>query len=638
MKKFTALLLCLIMAIGILAGCSSLDEGEKGATISMYLSSFPQTLDPGLVQLNSDVDEILGLIFEPLTTIDENGKVVGALAEEWYSFYDTREEAYQMKFKLKTTYWSDKIRVSADDVIYAWKRILSPETESPYASMLYPIKNAKLVKTGIMTSDDLGLAATNYDELVVTFENNYNIDLFAETVSNIHLAPVREDIVVRALKDTGDESSTSSAAETSSEAESSTDGSTIGSIVPKSKDWAANAATIVCNGPFTVKGYDEGSKIVLERNAYYMREEDDYLDKYVLPYRIVCKYQTGLLKNDRTPDVDEMQFQAQRFKNKEIFYLGGFNKDTFKEFQKDIETTRTLNSYVYYFNTQNELLKDQRVRQALSVALDRSKIVSEITGTGEVAATGYVPYGVFDSNRKDLKKDFRTVGGEMNSKTADLDKANDLLKQANAKKGTITITYLIPESDSIIKKYQKLVKITNVYEDIANYAKSVWEGLGYKVNLRGLTPVEYLKALYSRDFDVLGINNIMDSVDAFAYLAPFSKYYSGTSVSIDFTKPAYSTHYTGLANDEYDELIDSIALNSDRNDRIAKLHEAEKMFTELCPATALFYYSSSYVKSDDLKNVETTFFGYKYFNDLKLKNYREINAREESLEAAENAK
>jgi oligopeptide transport system substrate-binding protein len=633
MKKCIALLLCLIMAVGILAGCSSLDEGEKGAAISMYLASFPQTLDPAVVQLNSDVTEILGLIFEPLTTIDEDGKVVGALAEEWHSFYDSREDVYQMKFKLKATAWSDKRPVTADDVIYAWKRILSPETESPYASMLYPIKNAMKVKTGVMTSDDLGLAAAHDDELVVTFEKNYNIDLFAETVSNIHLAPVREDIVVRALKDTGDESKSKSEA-ASSEATSSESSPGNTAIVPRANDWAANAATIVCNGPYTVKAYDEGSKIVLERNSYYMREDDDYLDKYVLPYRIVCKYQTGLLGGEKTPDVNEQQFQAERFKNNGIFYLSSFNKDTYKEFGSEIEKTRTLNSYVYYFNTQNELLKDQKVRQALSVALDRSKIVSEITGTGEVAATGYVPNGVFDADRKSLKNDFRTVGGELNSTTADMNKANELLKQANAKKGTLTITYLIPESTSQIKNFQKSVKFTNVYEDIANYAKSVWEGLGYKINLRGLTPVDYLTALYNKDFEILGINNIMNSVDAFAYLAPFSKYFSGTAVSVDFTQQAFSTHYTGLENDEYDKLFESIVEMSDRNERISKLHEAEKLFNELCPATALFYYSSSYVKSDDLKNVETTFFGFKNFNDLKLKNYREINALEESLEEA----
>lgn len=625
------------MAVGIFAGCTTLNEGEKGATISVYLSSFPQTLDPALVQLNSDVDEILGLIFEPLTTIDEDGKVVGALAEEWYSFYDSREDAYQMYFKLKSTSWSDKRKVSADDVIYAWKRILAPETDSPYASLLYPIKNAKKVKNGEMTSDDLGLAAANDDLLVVTFEKDYNIDLFAEAVANVHLSPIREDIVVRTLKE-ADESSTSSSGEESnqtSETSSDSGNTAISKVIPKAKDWAASAATIVCNGPYTVKAYDEGSKIVLERNSYYMREDDDYLDKYVLPYRIVCKYQTGLLGNERTPDVDEYQFQAERFKNGKIFYLGGFNKDTYNEFKKDIETTRTLNSYVYYFNTQSELLKDQRVRQALSVALDRNKIVSEITGTGEVAATGYVPYGVFDADRKSLKNDFRTVGGEMNSASGDMEKAKALLSEANAKKGTLTITYLIPESATQQKNFKNRVKFTNVYEDIANYAKSVWEELGYTVNLRGLNPTEYLTALYNRDFEVLGINNIMDSVDAFAYLAPFSKYFSGTAVSVDFTKEAYSTHYTGLENDEYDKLIDSILSLTDRKERIAKLHDAEKMFTELCPATALFYYSSSYVKSDDLKNVETTFFGYKNFNDLKLKNYREINAIEESLEAEE---
>ncbi|HOJ47401.1 MAG TPA: ABC transporter substrate-binding protein [Bacillota bacterium] len=633
MKKITALLLCLIMAVGIFAGCTTLKEGEKGATISVYLSSFPQTLDPALVQLNSDVDEILGLIFEPLTTIDENGKVVGALAEEWYSFYDTREDAYQMYFKLKQTSWSDKRPVSADDIIYAWKRILAPETDSPYASLLYPIKNAKMVKTGLMTSDDLGLAAANSDLLVVTFENDYNIDLFAEAVANIHLAPIREDVVVRAYKE-GEESSKSSSEEDNTET-SSDSGGAISKIVPKAQDWAASAATIVCNGPYTVKAFDEGSKIVLERNPYYMREEDDYLDKYVLPYRIVCKYQAGLLGNERMPDVDEYQFQAERFKDGRIFYLGGFNKDTYNEFKKNIETKRTLNSYVYYFNTQSELLKDQRVRQALSVALDRSKIVNEITGTGEVAATGYVPYGVFDADRKSLKNDFRTVGGEMNSKTGDMEKAQSLLREANAKKGTLTITYLIPESATYYRNYKSRVKITNIYEDIANYAKSVWEQLGYTVNLRGLHPTEYLTALYNRDFEILGINNIMDSVDAFAYLAPFSKYFSGTAVSVDFTKEAYSMHYTGLESDEYDELIDSILKLTDRKERVAKLHEAERMFTELCPATALFYYSSSYVKSSDLKNVETTFFGYKNFNDLKLKNYREINAIEESLEAEE---
>lgn len=611
MKKIIALLLCFFLFATFLAGCSTLKEGEKGASISAYFASFPQTLDPAIVQLNSDVSQILGLIFESLTRIDEDGKVVGGLAEKWYYSYDTREEEHKMFFELKETAWSDKRPVSADDVVYAWKRILMPETESPYAAMLFPLKNAKAVKAGFMTTDDLGLAAADDKLLEVTFEQKYDVDLFAETVSNIHLCPIREDIVARALNSEDDESKAS-------------DEDIIDErIVPKSRDWAASAATLVSNGPYRVQALDEGSKLVLERNTYYLRDDDHSLDKYVIPYRIVCLFQEHN-QNEDSSHTAQLEYQAQRFNDEKIFYLSGFTKDTYSKFSEDIETSKTLNSYVYYFNTKNEVLSDSKVRRALSVALDRNKIANEVTGTGEIAATGYVPSGVFNTNRKD---DFRKAGGDLNSASADIEKAESLL---GGKKGSFTLTYLIPESKDLLKQYNKKVKYTNVYEDIAKYAKDVWESIGFNVELRGLNPTDYLKALYDRDYDVLGINNIINSTDAFAYLAPFATHYSGSYVPIDFEADAYTPHYTNLENGEYDSLIDAIVFESNRDERAKKLHEAEEMFTDLCPATALYYYTSSYVVSNDLKNVKTEFYGWKNFNKLKLKNYREINSIEEA--------
>ena len=105
MKKFIALTLVTIMALVALAGCSSLKEEEKGANISVYMSSFPYCLDPAVVQLDADTIQILGLVYEGLTAINENGKVVGALAENWYSYYDTVYDEYQMFFELKDSYW-----------------------------------------------------------------------------------------------------------------------------------------------------------------------------------------------------------------------------------------------------------------------------------------------------------------------------------------------------------------------------------------------------------------------------------------------------------------------------------------------------------------------------------------------------
>ncbi len=601
MRRFATLLLSVVLLIGVLAGCTSLKDDEKGAVISMYLSSYPQTLDPGLVQLDHDVTQLLGLIFQSLTAIDNKGNVVGALAYDWYPYYDKVYGEYKMYFKLKETGWSDKRPVSADDVVYAWTRILDPDTESPYAAMLYPIKNAKDVKAGTMTVFDLGLAAVNSDLLEITFEEDYDVELFAETVSSIHLAPLREDIVVRAEKN--------------------------------DEDWAASAATIICNGPYRIQGQDEGEKLVLERNAYYLREEDDHLDKYVLPYRIVCLYQEDMVgtRGDLDEVRTQIQYQTKRFEEDNIFYLSGFDKDSYSKYSNDIETMQTPNAYVYYFNNQNELLADHRVRAALSVAINRQKLVDEVTATGEQAATGFVPPLVFD---KDSKSSFRKVGGDLYNTSADIDKAKGLLSEAKVRGGSFTLTYLIPESKSLQTSYSNRVNYSNVYEDVAKSVKADWETLGFTVTLKGLYPDEFKQALYTREYDVIGLNNIINSTDAFAYLAPFAKHYSGSKISIDFEADAFTLHYTNFDNDEYEELVDSVVHVSDRAKRAEILHTIEAMLVEQSPATALFYYNRSYVMSDKLSKVEETYFGYNTFDRTKLKNYRDINAAEDAASGA----
>ncbi len=81
-------------------------------------------------------------------------------------------------------------------------------------------------------------------------------------------------------------------------------------------------------------------------------------------------------------------------------------------------------------------------------------------------------------------------------------------------------------------------------------------------------------------------------------------------------------------------MIDSIVYVSDKTQRVKLLHDAEQKFTELCPATALYYYTSNYVASDLLKKIDVNYFGFKIFDKLKLKNYREINSIEEEEEKA----
>ncbi len=616
MKRFIALTLVALMALVALAGCSSLKEDEKGANISVYMSAFPNCLDPAVVQTNADVTQIFGLIYEGLTAVDENGKVVGALAEDWYYEFDNVHKEHKMFFELRSdAYWNDGRKVSADDIVYAWKRILEPGFESPYASLLFPIENAKAYKNGSteISVDDLGISAYEDELLCITFERrydedgndlgSYDIDLFAEQVSCIGLVPLREDIITDAEKN-----------------------------AENGQTWDDIAASIVCNGPYGVKNLEEGIRLVLERNSSYGRETDQALDKAVKPYRITITYQPNTIDGKVEEPKSEIDFQMDRFDNENIFFMSAFNKDSYAVYSEDVkDVVDMMSTYVYYFNTENELLASKEVRQALSMALDREKIVSEVTGSGEKAVTGYVPTGVFNTGRKN---DFREVGGDLYSTGADTDKAKELL--SGAKKGTIKIAYLIPDSKDFITDYRSKVKLENVYQLIAEHTKGVWEELGYTVELEGLYEPQYREALSNRTYDVIGVTNVVNSVDAYAWLSPFASRYSGCKVTPSLDgEDTYTAHQTNWENEEYDAIMDKVCYENDREIRAELLHEAEKILADECPATALFRYTNGYVKSGKLSGIGDTFyFGYRNFNDLSLKGWREINAAEEEASNA----
>lgn len=636
MKKVLALALCLCLGFLFLTACGLKDD-EKGANIQIYLADFPQTLDPALLQANSDTTQLLSLLFEPLTRMDDDGKVKSALADDWYGEYDKVNQEYAIYFELNESQWSNGTGVTADDVIYAWKRILSPDTESPYAPLLYCIKNAKAVKSGVMTSDDLGITAEDDHLLKVVFEDaksfteelqeEYGIhpyvydeetfdaacDRFAETASNIHLAPVSENVVKRYTDYKSEEDK---------------------SRVYQWGDYSA--ASIISNGKFKVQAFVPGNRLILERNNYYRYDEDNAIDKYVTPYRLSIYYYEGQLRYSTDEEnMRQEDYQTQRYNNGEIYMLTSFTKDTYNSFKKDIETASTTNGYAYLFNTKT--ITDPAVRQALAAALDRSAIVNDVTGTGEVAATGYVPTNVFNTDRK--SKDFRTVGGDLYADYS-MDRAKELLGGA---RGSYKLIYLIPDDFSRYNTTQFSSKTQlanavwnyNVYEDIANYAVSRWSELGINVTATGMVYTEYQKALQEGNFDIIGYNVIMDSTDALAYLAPYATMYSGRKVEINLESAGYTLSYTGLDSREYDAIIDRATYTANADDRAAALHEAEAMLNDLCPATMLFYYTNSYVSSSKLSKIgDADYFGCLSLDSLKLSDWRKVNAREEANSVA----
>ena len=554
MKKLICALLTAAMCATLFAGCSTLKGEEKGATINVYIGSEITDFDPALAYIDDSAVKVLGLVYEPLTRINAKGKVENALMKSYKTIENEEKNDYRMEITIKETKWSDGRAVTADDVVYAWKCILDPEFSCAAASLLFDIKNAFDVKMGDSSIDDLGLAAVDTDVIEVQFEGKVDYDLFLENLACLALVPLREDVVVRY------------------------------------ENFGTKVSSMVSNGPFAVKGLSEGESLMLERNVYYYRDtdNDDALDKYVLPYRLVIDY---------TMSEDEL---TAAYENDEIYYLGDIALDKRADYEDDAEISDLLSTHSYIFNTTNELFASADVRNALSLALDREAIADIVTYAE--AATGLIPDAVYD---KKVGDSFRENGGDLIAVSADAAGAKSLLA---GKSGSFTITCRSNAADIAI----------------AEYCKDAWKALGFDVSIKKLDAADYMEAYVAGDYDVIAVDYQSLSTDAFGALAVFAPKYSGMGIDIQNDNYDPVPYIPGYANDDYSALIDSALAEKDREARSSILHDAEKLLMDDMAIMPIIYNQDAYVfNSKVLSKVKDYYMGYRNFNRLTMKNWRD---------------
>ena len=178
MKRFLALLLALTFSIFCFVGCTKIGEDGNGAEIDVYLGTKPLNLDPAIAYTDENAVQILNLIFEGLFRLNANGKLEKALCKKYEVYQNARTGIKEMKITINTTHWSDGSEVQANDIVYAWRRILDPDFNSPAASMLYAIRGAKSAKLGETSIYDIGVYPSSKNTVVVEFEDNADVNEF----------------------------------------------------------------------------------------------------------------------------------------------------------------------------------------------------------------------------------------------------------------------------------------------------------------------------------------------------------------------------------------------------------------------------------------------------------------------------
>ena len=625
MKRVFALLLCAATLLTTLVGCAEKDEEYKGQYITTYLTDNVYDLDPAHAYNNEALANVVGLMFDTLFKLDEKGKVKKSLVKSYEIHEDENADEYYMEIYLKDTCWSDGTPISANDVVFAWKRLLEVDANFEAACLLFDIKNARAAKEGDMSIDDVGIYPEETQMLKVTFEGPIDYDHFIRNLTSLALAPLRENVVT------------------------------------KSDDWAKKPGTMVCSGPFklsrvnlksdpTVKYYDATHKeldeisgeyvygkdctqqtitdFMLERNNYYYRDaEEDSLFKSVKPYKICVDCSM----------TDEQLLAA--YDAGMIMYIGdipmSLRKDTSiaKAAKKDSYSLSTnsiyLNQKALVDDGSEEgyaLFADAKVRQALSMVIDRQALAAAIVYAE--AATGLIPTGIYETDS--AKKKFRDAcNASYTALNVDEDAAKALLREAgitNAAKYSFSLT---------------CAAYDEVHCFIAETVAEAWNKLGFKVtvNKRGTiinndyykhtdsTPADICDDLYAEDlragrFEAIVFDYVAYSADAFSMLAPIAKTFSGRGMDMSDTENYILTpHITGYDSHEYNVLMENIHAEKTISKRADMYREAEAMLMEDMPVIPVVFNYHATVTSSKLKSVSSTYFLSANFQKAKISSY-----------------
>lgn len=584
MKKILSLLLAVVMLLSCMFVLSSCGEPkDPGAEISVYLGEAIYDFDPSDYYVSSNAEQVMSLLYEPLFKLNAKGKLECAAAEE----YTVDEENRKIVIALRESYWSDDIRVKADDYIYAWREVLlNPSNPNPAAALLYDIENAYETKIGKVSYAEFGAVKSEIYEITISYREGADYEQLLKNLASVATSPLRQDMV--------------SASKTY---------------------WSKDISTIVTNGPFKIENVDyELGDFTLARNlGYHQPSTAKKYTKIVNPAALV-----SLMTKDGKLDLTYADIE-----NKAVFYMGDATLADRRENSDKAVTAMDASTYTYVFNTENPLFAKKEVRKALSLALDRA-LIADTVSFGK-AANGFLT----DAAAKSL----------YGKKTEDRISADHAKNLADAKALINTVDFT-----GLSKAFTLTVNNDEESVAIAELAKVAWAELGFTVTVKkvgavkstvvdstlneemtildsGIQTIVKEASYGKRNFDVVAVDWQMYSNDAFVALAGFTSTMNGCGT--DFTTGSARKNISGWTNTDYDQYIALAYAAKTEEERAEALKAAEKILIDSAPVAPIIFNESFAFVSRDLSKLTVDGFGNFVFTDVKQKHYRDYLNSEE---------
>ncbi|CDH21639.1 OppA-like, oligopeptide transport protein (ABC superfamily, peri_bind) [Xenorhabdus bovienii str. kraussei Quebec] len=460
--------------------------------------SEPVSLDPHKSDSSSEFD-ILHDFFERMVAIDKKDKIIPALAERWET-NDNKTWVFHLRKGIK---WSDGSPITAHDVVFSWRRMVTPDTISPYGSYLVQatVVNAYDVLSGKKKPEELGVKALDDATIEVTL-GRPKADLL-QMMAHPVMSPISEKVIRK-----------------------------------YGNKWT-QPEFFVSNGPFKLSEWIVNEKIVGVRNSYYWDDKHTVINK--VTYLPLSDYKADL----------------NRYMAGELDISNGGPSDFFptlkKKFGDQFHISPIMSVYYYLFNTQKPPFNDVRVRQALTLALDRAIITDKVLGNGQKPAFDVVYPG---SGGIFLKHpDYASWTQEQR-----VAKAKSLLNEAD-----------FNENNPL--KFTLLYNTSDTHKKIAIAASSMWKkNLGVEVVLQN----QESKSLY----DTMSQGNF--EVVRYAWNADYN---SPTSF-LDIFTTGNTNNIPQYSNKKFDQWV----LKADETNDKIYYQRALDILTQDSPAIPVYYY------------------------------------------------
>jgi peptide/nickel transport system substrate-binding protein len=472
----------ILLAAGVAAPAAARD-------LTIGLKTEPSSLDPQYHSLTPNT-QIAETIFEPLVGADSQLKPVPLLATSWTSEGDT------WTFKLRPDVkFSDGTPFTADDVVFTFDRVPKvPNSPSPFTLYLNGVTKVEAV-------DPLTVRITTAGPSPLLLPNLSQLPIMSKKAAS-------------------------------------------GSAPEGKTTTELNAGDgLVGTGPYKFVAWQRGAQLTLARNDNYWGGKPTWDKVIYKPMTNAASRVAALLAGDvdmiEDPPTDDLP-RLQKDKNLYIEETPSV-RVVYVAMDQYAEPSATIKDS----NGKNPL-KDKRVREALSLAINRQALVERVMGGVAKPAGNLLPYPMFGASKKYAE-----------APKADVEKARQLLKDAGYPNG-FSITLGSPSGRYIND------------EKVAQTIASMWSRIGVKTQVDAVTPPVFFKN--------------RDSYQYSAYLAGWSVTSGEMSnalgsllVTPNPQKGMGTTNRGRYSNPKMDELVAKAAVTMDDGQRAGFLQQAADM-------------------------------------------------------------